>query len=63
MGYVWRRLYKAGNPLMDLASDYLSMRYVFPAFRIAEVYLTYAEACNEMTARNASLSSDTVSGL
>ena len=52
VGYVWRRLYKAGNPLKDLTADYQSMRYIYPAFRLAEVYLTYAEACNEMTARN-----------
>ncbi|MBR5699553.1 MAG: RagB/SusD family nutrient uptake outer membrane protein [Bacteroidales bacterium] len=54
VGYVWRRLYKAGNPLKDLTADYQSMRYVFPAFRIAEIYLIYAEACNEKTSRNAS---------
>ena len=54
VGYVWRRLYKAGNPLKDHDSDYKSMRYVYPAFRLAEVYLTYAEALNEMTERNAS---------
>lgn len=52
VGYVWRRLYKAGNQLKE-NTDYSSIRYVFPAFRLAEVYLTYAEACNEMTARDA----------
>ena len=52
VGYVWRRLYKAGNHLKE-NTDYSSIRYVFPAFRLAEVYLTYAEACNEMTSRDA----------
>lgn len=53
VGYVWRRLYKAENPLKNLTADYQSMRYIYPAFRLAEVYLTYAEACNEMTSRDA----------
>ena len=53
VGYVWRRLYKAGNPLKDLTADYQSMNYVYPAFRLAEVYLSYAEAQNERTARDA----------
>ena len=53
VGYVWRRLYKANNPLKDLTADYQSVRYIFPAFRLAEVYLSYAEACNEKTARQA----------
>lgn len=52
VGYVWRRLYKAGNNLKE-NTDYNSIRYVYPAFRLAEVYLTYAEACNEMQSRNA----------
>ena len=51
VGYVWRRMYKAGNPLKDLTADYQSQRYIYPAFRIAEVYLSYAEACNEKTVR------------
>ena len=53
VGYVWRRLYKANNPLKDLTADYQSMHYVYPAFRLAEVYLSYAEAQNERTARDA----------
>lgn len=52
VGYVWRRLYKAGNNLKE-NTDYNSIRYVYPAFRLAEVYLTLAEACNEMQSRNA----------
>ncbi len=51
VGYVWRRMYKAENPLKDLTADYQSMRYIYPAFRLAEVYLTYAEACNERNSR------------
>ncbi len=51
VGYVWRRMYKAENPLRDLTADYQSVRYIYPAFRLAEVYLTYAEACNERTSR------------
>ena len=47
VGSVWRRLYKAGNQLKE-DTDYSSIRYVFPAFRLAEVYLTYAEAVNEL---------------
>ena len=53
VGYVWRRLYKADNPLRDLAADYQSMRYIYPAFRLAEVYLSYAEASNERPVRQA----------
>ncbi len=52
VGYCWRRLYKAGNTLKE-NSDYTSIQYVFPVFRLAEVYLTLAEACNERTNRNA----------
>ena len=53
VGYVWRRLYKRDNPLKELAADYQTMRYVYPAFRFAEICLIYAEACNEMTVRDA----------
>ena len=52
VGYTWRRLYKAGNQLTE-DTDYSSIRYVYPAFRLAEVYLTYAEACNEKPTRDA----------
>ena len=51
VGYTWRRLYKAGNQLKE-NTDYSSIRYVFPAFRMAEVYLSYAEACNEKAVRD-----------
>ena len=46
-GYSWRRLYKANNPL-DISTDYTSMHYVFPAFRLAEIYFNYAECCIEL---------------
>ena len=46
-GYSWRRLYPANNPL-DVNTDYTSMHYVFPAFRLAEVYFNYAECCIEL---------------
>ena len=52
VGYTWRRLYKAGNPLKE-TSEYTSIQYVYPAFRLAEIYLAYAEACNEKTERDA----------
>ena len=53
VGYVWRRLYKAGNQLKE-DTDYSSIRYVYPAFRLAEMYFAYAEACNEKTVREVS---------
>ena len=52
VGFVWRRLYKAGNQLKE-DTDYSSIRYVYPAFRLAEMYFAYAEACNEKSSRNA----------
>lgn len=53
VGYVWRRLYKANNPLKNLTADYQSITYIYPAFRLADIYLTYAEALNEKTSRDA----------
>ncbi len=52
VGYSWRRLYKANNPL-HVSSDYNTIRYVYPAFRMAEIYFNYAEACNEKKSRDA----------
>ena len=46
-GYAWRRLYKADNPL-DEGKDYQSIHYVYPAFRLAEIYFNYAECCIEL---------------
>lgn len=45
-GYAWRRLYKADNPL-DIGADYQQIHYVYPAFRLAEIYFNYAECCIE----------------
>ena len=45
-GYAWRRLYKADNPL-DVGADYQQIHYVYPAFRLAEIYFNYAECCIE----------------
>lgn len=46
-GYCWRRLYKADNPL-DKYTDFSSFNYVYPAFRLAEIYFNYAECCIEL---------------
>ncbi len=46
-GFSWRRLYPANNPL-DISTDYTSLHYVFPAFRLAEIYFNYAECCIEL---------------
>ena len=43
-GYAWRRLYAANNPL-DVGADYQQIHYVYPAFRLAEIYFNYAECC------------------
>ena len=51
VGYSWRRWYKAGNPLSK-QTDYTSLRYIYPAFRLAEMYLAAAEAYNEMGSRD-----------
>ena len=45
-GYAWRRLYQSNNPL-DKGSDYQQIKYVYPAFRLAEIYFNYAECCIE----------------
>ena len=52
VGYACRRWYKA-NTAFATGQDFTgAMRYVYPAFRLAETYLNYAEACNEMPERN-----------
>lgn len=51
VGYAWRRLYKANTTLKE-QSEFKAIRYVYPAFRMAEVYLSYAEACNEKPQRD-----------
>lgn len=51
VGYAWRKFYPADQPL-KVQSDYTGIKHVYPAFRLAEVYLNYAEACNEKPARD-----------
>lgn len=52
VGYCCRRWYKA-NTAFSTGNDFVgATQYVYPAFRLAEIYLNYAEACNEKPARN-----------
>lgn len=50
-GYAWRRNYPADTPL-ETGNDYTSLTGVYPEIRLAEIYLSYAEACNEKTSRD-----------
>ena len=53
VGYACRRWYKA-NTAFATGNDFTgAQRYVYPAFRLAEIYLSYAEACNEKPERDA----------
>ena len=52
LGYTWRRLLKPDYSLNDEYDMYKAIKYVYPAFRLAEVYLNYAEACNEKPQRD-----------
>lgn len=52
VGYCCRRWYKP-NTVFITGSDFVgAQRYVYPAFRLAEIYLNYAEACNEKPERD-----------
>lgn len=51
VGYAWRKYYPKDTKFTN-ASDYAAIKYVYPAFRLAEIYLSYAEACNEMDSRD-----------
>lgn len=51
VGYAWRRLLSA-NMSLARQEDFKAIRYVYPAFRLAEIYLNYAEACNEKPQRD-----------
>lgn len=51
VGYVFARLLPTDNSFNDQAA-YTSTKYVYPAFRMAEIYLNYAEALNEQPARD-----------
>lgn len=50
-GYAWRKNYPADTPI-NLSSDYTSLTAVWPEIRLAEIYLSYAEACNEKPVRD-----------
>lgn len=55
VGYAFRRAYPAGL-WFDTSTEYApvtSIKWVYPAFRMAEIYLNYAEACNEKPERDA----------
>ena len=52
VGYACRRWYKANTAFATGADFTGATRYVYPAFRLAEVYLNYAEACNEKPERD-----------
>ncbi len=52
VGYACRRWYKANTAFATGADFTGAQRYVYPAFRLAEVYLNYAEACNEKPERD-----------
>ena len=54
VGYSCRRWYKANTAFATGADFTGATRYVYPAFRMAEIYLNYAEACNEKSERDAS---------
>ena len=51
VGFAWRKYYKA-NTVFNNFQDYKAIQHVYPAFRLAEIYLSYAEACNEKEARD-----------
>lgn len=51
VGYAWRK-WNPNNYSLKTYADYMNIKQVYPAFRMAEVYLGYAEACNEMPQRN-----------
>ena len=51
VGYAWIRFYPINHPL-KAQTDYTGLKHVYPAFRMAEVYLNYAEACNEKPNRD-----------
>ena len=51
VGYAWRKFYPTDHPLL-VQSDYTSLKTVYPAIRLAEIYLNYAEACNEKPNRD-----------
>lgn len=51
VGYSWRKWYPV-NKSLRLGTDYTSYKSVYSEIRLAEIYLNYAEACNEKPERN-----------
>lgn len=51
VGYAWRKNYPADTPI-ETMDDYTSLNAVYPEIRLAEIYLSYAEACNEKSNRD-----------
>lgn len=51
VGYTWRKWYKP-NKSLRTGTDYTSYRLVYSEIRLAEIYLNYAEACNEKPLRD-----------
>lgn len=51
VGYVFARLLPTDNNFADQAA-YTSAKAIFPTFRMAEIYLNYAEALNEQPNRD-----------
>ncbi|MDR0263043.1 MAG: RagB/SusD family nutrient uptake outer membrane protein [Sphingobacterium sp.] len=47
-GYLWRRM---SDPTNDIESGNWG-QFAWPFYRLAEIYLNYAEACNEKPSRN-----------
>ena len=48
VGYLWRRM---NNPENNIEENRWG-EFCFPTYRLAEIYLNYAEACNEKTSRD-----------
>ena len=51
VGYAWRKYYPPDTPLKEI-TDYKGLKQVYPEIRLAEIYLDYAEACNEKPDRD-----------
>lgn len=51
VGYAWRKFYQANTSLKS-GTDYTGLKEVYPEIRLAEIYLSYAEACNEKPDRD-----------
>jgi len=47
VGYLWRRM---SDPVNNIEEDQWGS-FCWPVYRLAEIYLNYAEACNEKTTR------------